>query len=209
MKVAFIVGSPKAKNSTSEKLLQALSDRLPKADIEWVFTNDLSEDDLIDETSKIPKNDVIVIAFPVYIDSIPSHLLKFLRKLQKACRKSESSARVYCIANCGFYEPANADVAIDMVKLWISYSKLVLGRAIALGAGGIVHGQTIGEGALQNYGLALDELASNIMADEGGETLYFTPNISQSQYISDSHKAWENAAKKRGLSVKDLRNRFG
>ena len=233
MKVVMIVGSPKSKKSTSEIVLNSLSERLSAATVDWIYAADYSievaensnettaspgdaadysKDNPLEEKDdalfeKILENDVIVFAFPLYIDSIPSHLLRFLEAMECRYRNHIMNTKVYCIVNSGFFDPRNTEIAIDMIKLWSAHSGLIFGQALALGGGGMGRAASIGEGPLESYGKALDDLADNIYADVGGETIFTSPDIEKSDYMADANKAWKAAAKKRGVSSWSLRNK--
>lgn len=204
----MIAGSPKKKKSTSEIVLNSLSERLTAATIDWIFAADFSEENEEELFEKMLENDIIVFSFPLYIDSIPSHLIRFMEAMENRYRDHIMNTKVYCIVNCGFHEPENAEIAIEMIKLWTSYSGLIFAQAAALGGGGMGRAVPIGEGILSSYGEVLDELADNIYADIGGETLFTSLDMSKADYIADAHKAWKIAAKKRGVSSWAMRKKL-
>ena len=46
----------------------------------------------------------VVFVTPLYVDSVPSHVLPFLREMEKYCRENGLKLKVYVIANNGFIE---------------------------------------------------------------------------------------------------------
>lgn len=211
MKIAYIVGSPKKKNSTSEKFLIALSEKMPENNDCWVFTDSLIADSSGEKMSelveKVVSNDVLVFSFPLYIDSIPSHLINFLEALEGKYKESNKDARIYSIINCGFFEPENTDIAVEMIKLWTAHCGLTFGQAVVAGGGGMVPTSKIGEGPLISYGLALDELVKNITDGVGGSTVKVKPKIPRFVYIFGGNSGWKRSAKKRGVSMKSLKGK--
>ncbi|MDF2533824.1 MAG: hypothetical protein K0Q65_3405 [Clostridia bacterium] len=75
MKIALINGSPKAKNSTSGYVLQTLKPLLPNEHemIEYYFRMPhISNRDL----EQIAECDILVFAFPLYVDGLPLEIMK-------------------------------------------------------------------------------------------------------------------------------------
>ena len=48
--------------------------------------------------------DNVVFSMPLYVDGVPSHVLPFLKEMEKFCRENGSNFNVYVIANNGFIE---------------------------------------------------------------------------------------------------------
>ena len=46
----------------------------------------------------------VVFGLPLYVDGVPSHVLRFLEELEIFCRENDLKLRVYCVANNGFIE---------------------------------------------------------------------------------------------------------
>ena len=46
----------------------------------------------------------VVFGLPLYVDGVPSHVLRFLQEMEAFCRENGLKLRVYCIANNGFIE---------------------------------------------------------------------------------------------------------
>ena len=61
----------------------------------------------------IKKNDIIIFSFPLYVDSIPSHFLKFLIELEKNKVNNKS---IYAICNLGFHEGIQGKIALDIIR---------------------------------------------------------------------------------------------
>ena len=106
MKTALINASPRGKISTSFKFLNEVKAMLPK-DFE---TSDiqankaaLTEDQLLE----LKNSDIWIFANPLYIDSLPGHLLEVLEQIDASgiAQEAAHKHKVYAIINCGFYEP--------------------------------------------------------------------------------------------------------
>mgnify|MGYP000653504169 CR=1 FL=1 len=57
-------------------------------------------------------SDVLIFAFPLYVDGIPSHMVSALLDLETVIRKKKKKRTVYAILNCGFYEGCQNAVAL-------------------------------------------------------------------------------------------------
>ena len=104
MKISLINGSPKAKNSCSDYLLKEIKKLLAENNEIYEF-NTRAGILPIRSLETLNSSDAIVLAFPLYIDSLPSHFLRFLEALEIYFKSNKNhTIRVYAISNCGFYE---------------------------------------------------------------------------------------------------------
>jgi hypothetical protein len=201
-------GSPKPKASTSANILTALEERLAGNEVVRLRA---SIGSVPDAASHLLSCDALVIAFPLYVDSIPSHVIRFLEGLEQVCASAPVArireVKLYAMINCGFMEPEHAAIAVDMVKFWCAKVGFTFGRAAAFGGGGMGLSVKIGYGPGKNYGLALDDLAGDIKAGRGGETIRTKMNFPRFLYIKAAHHGWRKAARKRGLKAGELYRR--
>ena len=93
MKISFINGSPKIGTSCSGTLLNQLQKDLLNKGAQIISTEDffvyrINKAPLSDANiAEIIKSDIIVVAFPLYVDGIPSHMLAALYQLEEAFLK--------------------------------------------------------------------------------------------------------------------------
>src|SRR5665648_1275463 len=80
MKIALINRSPKVENSSSEFILTSVKSLLPADSVfkEFKFNRPILNEI---ELEKIADTDVLIFAFPLYVDGIPSHLLHCLDQI--------------------------------------------------------------------------------------------------------------------------------
>ena len=81
MKISLINGSPKAKNSCSDYLLKEIKKLLAENNEIYEF-NARAGILPIRSLETLNSSDAIVFAFPLYVDSLPSHFLRFLEALE-------------------------------------------------------------------------------------------------------------------------------
>ena len=115
MRIAFINGSPKVKNSASGALLEDLKGYFSETNeiLDLGFhTTDVSET----VKAELSTADAWVFAFPLYVDGIPGHLLSCLVQLEEICIHNPQ-IQVYGIVNCGFYEGIQAEYSQGQMLL--------------------------------------------------------------------------------------------
>lgn len=206
MKTALINGSPKFKNSASGIILNSIKPKLQDISIEeYAFnTTEISDDDL----EKISRCNIILFTFPLYVDGIPSHLLRCLYQMEKYFSSNENyDICVYTIVNIGFYEGKQAAIAIEMMKNWTEKAKLKWGQGIGIGGGGMmsmISNSTDNKGTMKDVHRALTVLAENIFATKTADEIYTSPGIPKILYKIGGDMGWRQSVKKNGLKTKDL-----
>lgn len=204
MNITYIDGSPKTKDSTSLYLLKTLESKMPEGYLpSWIDVRQCQIQPLL---NLFEKSDIIVIAFPLYVDSIPSHLLQMLEDIQPLLSSNPKSVRLYTIVNCGFYDTRQNHIALSIMKVWCKKSGFIWGQGVAAGGGGMAQAAPAGRGPAGNLGKALDDLADNIINARTSDDLYFEPNFPRFLYKAAAHLGWINQAKKNNLKSKNLHN---
>jgi multimeric flavodoxin WrbA len=206
MKLMFINGSPKAGGSASAEILKELQSYIPGHTVsECAFhAGGRLTPALIDEISE---QDVLVFAFPLYVDGIPSHLLRVLVELEKELKSRPRERVAYAVVNAGFYEGRQCVNALDMMKLWCEKTGVRWGQGLGIGGGGMLAGLSnvpAGKGPKKNSSSALRELANAFWERKSGDNLFVTPNFPRFLYISGGNMGWRMQAKQNGLKIRDL-----
>jgi hypothetical protein len=68
--------------------------------------------------------DVIIFSTPVYVDSLPSHLIEFLELASKEIADKKWHAKIYVVSTCGFFEGKQCNLALEQIKLWSECNNL-------------------------------------------------------------------------------------
>ena len=201
--MALISGSPKKKYSTSAKMLEELKSFLSKdqAVTELRFSdNGLAENHL----QALAKAETFVISFPLYVDSIPSHLLRCLTEIDTYFAEQSCTKSVYAIINCGFYEGEQAKAAMKMVENWCVRCGFTFRGGLGVGAGGMWHSikdVPPGHGPKKDYGKHLSELAEKMEQQEDYGCVFTTVNFPRFAYKMAGESGWKQAAKKNGITL--------
>lgn len=208
MKIAFINGSPKSGESASASLLEDLKTLLSHGE---VVSSDfhLGKPAISpEEMEQLGDHDILVFAFPLYYDGIPSHLLRCLSQLEKYfSSQKEKDIRVYALVNNGFYEGHQNALAIGMMKNWCVRAGLKWGQGLGCGAGGMilaVKNVPFRSRPKKKIGEALEELSGNIANKASGESIFVTMDIPRILYKLAGEMGWRQSIKANGLKKKDL-----
>jgi hypothetical protein len=168
----LLVGSAKRPHSTSEALGAHALERLRTRGFstETLYLHRAFDEAdgggaLLDATDRA---DVVWLACPLYIDSLPYLVIKAMEKIteHRAGRPSAAPHRFACVVNCGFPEARHAELAIRMCRLFTKSAGWEWAGGLALGAGGAIDGQPLASrgGMVRNVVRALD-LAADALAE--------------------------------------------
>jgi multimeric flavodoxin WrbA len=207
VKITLINGSPKKENSTSGAILQALRSRIDRISERAGFTLcNVAQQGAAEAMDALAGSDALVFAFPLYVDGIPSHLLRLLDEKRGSIADAARGAIVYAIVNNGFYEGKQNALALEMMSHFCDDAGLVWGQGLGVG-GGMIPRRWLGHGPLKNLGRALDVLAKNIVGGKSAEDCCFNPNFPKWLYKLAGETGWRVKAWKNGLTGKRLRAR--
>ena len=204
MKISIINGSPKAIKSNSEILGNYLSCLLKENEIKKYYSISFRLND--ENKNEIYNSDVLIFLFPLYVDGIPSNLLKLLVEFEKE-KVIKSGTKIYCIANNGFYEGKQNRLAILQMKNWCEKVKARWGQGIGVGAGELLphlKKYKLGQGPLKNLGKVLNKFSANILTLKSDEDIYINPNWLKSLYFFQGTISWILKGKKNNLRVREL-----
>ncbi len=205
MKIAMINASPKAKNSASEFLLDSFGHYLSghtKVQI-TLRTHELQKEDI----NQMMQCDIWVIAFPLYVDALPSHLLSCLLELEQQMRQYRKKIILYALVNSGFYEAHQNIWALAVLKNWCKRAGIAWGQGMAVGGGGMLPGVKnvpIGHGPLKNLGNAMKQMAQQVLQREAGDDILVKPNFPRFLYRRIADWGWTQQIKKNGGRTRDL-----
>lgn len=207
MKVALINGSPKYKDSASGILLEIAKEYLTDVETEEFVCNKMQLEQ--GEMEQILNADAILFSFPLYIDSVPSHLLRCLVQMQKyvASNPLDKKPMVYTIVNNGFFDGKQNKHAIENMTHWSKRCGFKFGQGVGVGGGGMapnlvsIQGE---HGPKKRVALAFKDMCQNMKTRACGEMLLVEPNFPAFAYKFMAESGWRYGAKKYGFKTKDL-----
>lgn len=203
---ALINGSPKRSGSASATLLDILKGHLSADPAETGLHGPEPGPGAL---GVMAGADVWVLAFPLYVDGVPSHLLACLEGLERLAR--EKRPKVYAVVNCGFYEGQQNRIALEIIENFCARSGCRWCGGVGTGGGGAI--STLprlpdGKGPMGPVDAALRELAGNIESGSGQENRYTTVGIPRLMYRLAGEMGWRKQIKDNGGRAKDLDKRI-
>ena len=204
MKIIIINGSPKTIKSNSEILGNYLFPLLKENNIKKYYSIYFQ---LNDKTkNEIYNSDVLIFIFPLYVDGIPSNLLKLLVKFEKE-NVVRPKTKIYCIVNNGFYEGKQNFLALLHMKNWCKKVNAKWGQGIGIGSGELLpylKKFKLGQGPLKNLEKILNRLSRNILTLNSDKNIYINPNWPKSLYFIQGSFSWILKARKNNLKIREL-----
>ena len=132
MKTVFINCSPKKRFCASGYFLSL--QRLFTSG-EKVTEKLLSPADYKRILSRLADADAVVFCLPLYVDGVPSHVLRFLETLEGFSRENGLGFRVYCIANNGFIEGRQNEPLMQVFEHFCTRAGLRWCGGVGIGGG--------------------------------------------------------------------------
>ena len=204
MKVALINFSPKGNKSNSAFFLSQLKDFFSKD----VITEHISVANSLREPDykSLEKCEAWVFFYPLYVDSLPSHMLSFLEKASGFCK----GKRIYAVANCGFFEGEQTRLSFEIINNWcVRYGTLWCG-GVGIGASGcfeFFEKFSIETGPRIRVDRALEFLAKNIEQGSSQCNNYATVIMPKRFYKVAGQILWRQKLIKNGVKIKDISRR--
>lgn len=128
----LINGSQKVKNSNSKYFIDYISNYLN----DYVIF-DLKHNNYKDIFNCIKNSNIIVLVFPLYVDSPNSLTLNFLDYIYDN-NINLNNKKLYVVINCGFKEGKHNITALNIIKNWCIKVNITYQGSILIGAGEIV-----------------------------------------------------------------------
>ena len=204
MKIIIINGSPKTIKSNSEILGNYLFPLLKENNIKKYYSIYFQ---LNDKTkNEIYNSDVLIFIFPLYVDGIPSNLLKLLVKFEKE-NVVKPKTKIYCIVNNGFYEGKQNFLALLHMKNWCKKVNAKWGQGIGIGSGELLpylKKFKLGQGPLKNLEKILSRFSRNILTLNSDKNIYINPNWPKSLYFIQGSISWILKARKNNIKIREL-----
>ena len=209
-RAVLLVGSPRTRKSTSASLGGYLFEQLTAHGIETqtiqIYTSLNSPERMNTMYNAIDQADLVVLAFPLYVDSLPAPVTAALEKITVHRKGNPSPIRFAAIANCGFPEAHHNDTALAICSEFACQNSLAWMGSLALGGGeGLVHGVPLSEMdgraiPLKNsLELAAEALANGEPIPQSARNLLAKPVIPNWMYKLSGGFGWTQQAKQYGM----------
>ena len=197
--------SLRADASNSKKMLDALSEKIT-GDKESVnlSTYISRQDELV---SKLKNAEKIVLGTPLYVDGIPSQLLRIMKQMEQD--PGTENKIIYAVTNMGFYESVQQKHLVAMIKRWCKKCGYKYGGAVAIGGGEMIgmmiNSPSAEKNPAKNAALALKKLGEAVSSSSTIENVYANAAMfPRFMYMSVANLSWPRSGKLNGLKKKDL-----
>jgi hypothetical protein len=149
-RAVLLIGSPRTKKSTSASLGGYLFEQLNARGVETqtiqIYTSLNSPERMRAMFQAVDDADLVVLAFPLYVDSHPAPVIATLEKMAAHRKGQGSPIRFAAISNCGFPEAHHNQTALAICSEFARQNGLTWLGGLALGGGeGLVHGVPLSE----------------------------------------------------------------
>ena len=208
MRISIINGSPRFKQNISGLLIKEIILELGEEgkNVEEYHLNRRNIDK--EKIENISRSDVIIFAFPLYVDSLPALVLEFLVEMEKNQNKIKDIApTIYCVINNGFFEGRQNNIAIRQMQHWCKKMNFIWGQGIGVGAAEMLPALSkvpLGKGPKKNLGEAVKRLCFNIKNLKTDENMLFSPNYFRFLWKFQADLFWILKARDNGLKIREL-----
>ncbi|MBU5676401.1 NAD(P)H-dependent oxidoreductase [Alkaliphilus sp. MSJ-5] len=205
-KALLLIGSPKLKKSASESLGSYLLEGLykngykcNKLHIISILKNDVEE--LFDNVNDA---DILIVSSPLYVDSLPSPLIKAFELIgdNRKERESVKKQSMISIVNSGFPESFHNDTALKICKNFADKADFDWLGGLAMGGGPAINGMPIKDlgGMTRNIVKALDMTIESITNNKSipleATDMMSSKLIPIWLYTLIANRSWKTQAKK-------------
>ena len=137
----LLIGSPRGPKSISESLGTYFAGKLQEKGVETekvrLYSSMKSEEEKEHLLSSIDRSDILILTFPLYVDSLPSLVTKVLEMISEH-RKSIDNPRRHqfvAIANNGFPEAHQNDTALAICRRFARETGMEWAGSLSVGGG--------------------------------------------------------------------------
>lgn len=215
--LCIINASPRGRNNSRSDFIINNFVKLLSNDVNVTkyYSGDiLKNPDLFKE---VTENDALILASPLYADSLPSSALRFLYSFDDFLKEQKYNIKlnVYGIINCGFLEGTQNKIALQILKNFCIRTNLNWNFGIGVGAGEALPGLgkiNSPKGMNSKIYSALSSLASSIQLGNKtspAQNLFVNPLMPKFIYTMCGNYGWKVQAKNKfKLKTKDLYRRL-
>lgn len=192
-KIIIINASPRAPRSNSKIYANSFIKNC-KLKTDYIEITNTNHQIII---NKLNNYKHLVFVFPLYVDSIPSTLLNFLKLLEN--NKLTNKPIIHILINCGFIEYSQNNIAIEMVKLFCKQNNYQVGSILSIGGG-----EGLPTTPFKKLGNYVISRFSKSIVKEKYRKFEFTMPITKKFYIKASTNYWIKYGEKFGITKEDM-----
>ena len=138
-----------------------------------------------------------LFVFPLYADALPVsllHLLKFLEEHPPAHRPTVS-----VLINCGFLEPEQNEIAVEMMRLFCRQNEYPFGSVLEIGSG-----EAILDSPFRFLIAGKIRRFVRSIAERNYRTLRVTMPLTKGMFVRAAESYWVNYGKQNGVTKEQM-----
>lgn len=136
MKTVLINGSPKKKLSVSSYLLGMVRLCVKGEVVRSQVRNTADYEHVL---NSIKDADTVVFGVPLYVDGVPSHMLAFMKEMEKFCMENHIHLNVYVLSNGGFIEGCQSRPLMQVFENFCKRCNFRWSGGLGIGGGVMVN----------------------------------------------------------------------
>ena len=204
-RTVLLNGSMRNKDGNSAKLAKQLAKRLEK-EVEFVDLKDWMKD-MPGLVKKLEAAPAIVFCIPLYVDGLPSQVIRLMEKFEKEYRGDKK--KIYVLANMGLYESSQLVNLFSAVTQWSRKMGFDYCGGLGVSAGELLGGLMemipFGRGPIRKTSEGMDLLARAINSESKTYDIYAEPKgFPKWLFIQIANVNWDRTAKKNGIDPKEM-----
>ncbi len=204
-RIVLLNGSMRNKSGNSAKLAKQLAARLEK-EVDSVDLKDWMKD-MPGLVKKLEAAPAIVFCIPLYVDGLPSQVIRLMEKFEQEYRGGRK--KIYVLANMGLYESGQLVNLFSAVTQWSRKMDFEYCGGLGISAGELIGGLMemipFGKGPIRKSSEGMDLLARAINSESKTYDIYAEPKgFPKWLFIQIANVNWDRTARKNGIDPKEL-----
>ena len=160
---------------------------------------------------KLEDASCIVLCAPLYVDGLPSQLIKLMELFER--EYDGGSKRIYVLSNMGLYEPEQLANLFSAVREWCSVMGFEYCGGLGVSAGELIgtllKSIRLGMWPTKKVAEGMSRLAEAVNSQNRMEEMLAGPHgFPRWLYIQIANRNWNSIAKKNGIKPEDLYRRM-
>lgn len=139
----------------------------------------------------------VLFVFPLYADAIPVTLLNFLKFLEAHPPKRRPTISV--LMNCGFLEPEQNEVAVQMMRLFCRQNQYPFGSVLKIGSG-----EAIWDSPFRFLAARKIKGLARAIGQGNHASFHVTMPLTKKMFVRAAASYWQNYGKKFGTSKEQM-----
>lgn len=186
-------GSPRAPRSNSRRYAQIFSSCYGE-NTEYFDITKCNHPELC---AKLAGTSHVLFVFPLYADGLPVTLLNFLKSLEAAPPQNKPTVSV--LINCGFLEPQQNEMAVEMMRLFCRQNHYPFGSVLKIGSG-----EAILDSPFRFLAVRKIRRFAGSIAKGSYETFQTTMPLPKGLFVKAAASYWINYGKKFGVTKEEM-----